>query len=112
MSASNPLAWILETNRLIENNYKDWLRNLRIILNSEKISYVLDQKPLFLPNRPTTESRIAFKKWADDDKKVKCYILASMTNELQRQYENMQIAKAIIAYLQELYGEQSRTACY
>ena len=29
MSASNPLAHILETNRLIEINYKDWLGNLK-----------------------------------------------------------------------------------
>ena len=44
MSSSNPLAHILETNKLTEINYKDWLRNFRIVLSSEKLTYVLNQK--------------------------------------------------------------------
>ena len=37
-------------------------------------------------------------------------MLASMTNELQNQHEDMQTAKIILTRLQELYGEQSRIA--
>ena len=39
-------------------------------------------------------------------------MLASMTNELQSQHEDMQTAKMILTHLQELYGEQSRTVCF
>ena len=67
MSASNPLAHILETNRLIGTNYKDWLINLRIILISKKLGYVLDQESIVLPNHPIAEKRIAFEKWMDED---------------------------------------------
>ena len=62
MSASNPLAHIFETNHLIGTNYKDWLRNLRIILISEKLDHVLDQEPIVLSNHPTAEQRVAFEK--------------------------------------------------
>ena len=55
MSASNPLARILETNRLTGTNYKDWLRNLRIFLTFEKIGYVLDQNAAALSVHSTTE---------------------------------------------------------
>ena len=55
MSVSNPLARILETNHLIGNNYKDWLRNFRIVLTLEKLSHILDQDPVMLPNHPTTK---------------------------------------------------------
>ena len=55
MSASNPLARILDTHRLIEPNYKDWLRNFKIILGSKKLTHVLDQDPPTLPARPSTE---------------------------------------------------------
>ena len=37
MSTSNPLALILETNHLTGTNFKDWLKNLKIVLTSEKI---------------------------------------------------------------------------
>ena len=82
MSASNPLAHILETNHLIDNNFKDWLRNLKIVLTSEKLSHILDQDSIVLPNHPTTEQRAAFGKWMDEDSWVKYYMLASMSNEL------------------------------
>ena len=62
MSVSNPLARILEINHLIDTNYKDWLRNLKIILTSEKLSYILDQDLVVLLNRPTTEQRSIFEK--------------------------------------------------
>ena len=58
----NSLARILEINHLIDTNYKDWLRNLKIILTSEKLSYILDQDLVVLLNRPTTEQRAVFEK--------------------------------------------------
>ena len=82
MSVSNPLARILETNHLIGTNYKNGLKNLRIILTSEKLSHILDQDPVVLSNHPTAEQRAAFEKWIDEDSRVKCYVLASMINEL------------------------------
>ena len=112
MSASNPLIRILETNRLIGNNFKDWLRNLRIVLTSEKLSHVLNQDIVVLPNHPTVEQRAAFEKQTDEDSRVKCYVLVSMSNELQSQYEHMPTARTMITHLQELYGEQSHTASF
>ena len=110
MSASNPVARILETNRLTDNDYKDWLRNLKILLTSEKLSHVLDQDLVVLPNHPTAEQRAAFEKWMDEDSRVKCYVLASMSSKLQSQHEHMPTVWAMITHLQELYSEQSRTA--
>ena len=42
------------------------------------------------------------------DTKVKCYILGSMSNELQSQHKNMPTTKAISTHLRELYSGQSR----
>ena len=107
MSISNPLARILKINHLTNTNYKDWLKNLRLVLTSKKLGHVLDQKPIVLPKHPTAEQRIAFEKWTDEDSRVKYYILASMSNDLQSQHEYMLTAQAMITHLQELYGEQS-----
>ena len=46
----------------------------------------------------------------DEDNKVKCYILASMSNDLQRQHEDIKTTNEMLTHLQELYGEQSRTS--
>ena len=38
--------------------------------------------------------------------------MASMSNALQCQHENMKTARDILNHLQELYNDQSRTACF
>ena len=76
MSASNPLARILESNQLVGLNYKDWFKNLKIILSSMKLDYVLNQDPSILPDYPNAHQMAAREKWLEDDNKVKCYILA------------------------------------
>ena len=65
-----------------------------------------------LPNHPTTEQRIIFEKWMDEDSWINCYVLASMSNELQSQHEHMPTVRDIITHLQESYGKQSRIACF
>ncbi|XP_031405786.1 uncharacterized protein LOC116214530 [Punica granatum] len=50
--------------------------------------------------------------WSTDDMKIRCYMLASMNNELQKQHENMKSAHEILKNLGELYGENSRTTRY
>ena len=72
---------------------------------SKKLDHVLDQKLIVLPNGPTVEQRVAFEKWTDGDSQIKCYMLASMSNMLQSQYEHMPTVRAMITYLQKLYDE-------
>ena len=112
MSASNSLVRILETNRLIRLNFKDWLWNLKIILSFEKIGYVLDQDLIPLPIHPTTDQRVSHEKWLDNDNKVRCFVLVLVSNKLQCQHKDMKTTKEILAHLQELYGEQSHVAYY
>ena len=90
----------------------DWLRNLKIILTQEKLSYILDiPKPQEVEDDATKEEVSTYRMWKNDSLTVKCIILASMRNELQRQHESMD-TQSILLNLKELYGEQSRTARY
>ena len=109
MSTSNPLARIFETDHLTGINFKDQLRNLKIVLTSEKIGYIFDQDGPALPAHPTIEQRAILNKQMDDDLRVKYYVLASISNELQSQYEHMPTVRTLITHLQELYSEQSQT---
>ncbi|CAL9001070.1 unnamed protein product, partial [Prunus brigantina] len=104
------LAKILDKHCLEGHNFPEWFRNLKIVLISEKIAYVID-KPF--PRQPpgddvTEEEHARYFKHIQDDTQAKCYILASMNSELQKQHEHMDCANDMITHLQELYGEGTR----
>ena len=112
MAFSLSLRGILDANKLSGPNYVNWLRNLRIIFTQEKVSYILDTPtPDSLGKDASKENRTAYKMWKDDCVIVKYIMLASMSNELQRQHEDMDVL-SILLNLKELYGEQSWTARY
>ncbi|XP_030959072.1 uncharacterized protein LOC115981019 [Quercus lobata] len=54
--------------------------------------------------------RNAFNKWHEADEMAKCYIMASMTNVLQKQCQCLVIAPDMMLHLKEMFGEQSRSA--
>ena len=99
MSASNPLTKILDTHRLIGSNFKDWLRNYRIILGFEKLTHVLDQDPSAMPARPTAEQRASLEKWMDNDNKARYYISGAMSDDLQCQHENIMTIHQMLTHL-------------
>ncbi|XP_073131803.1 uncharacterized protein [Henckelia pumila] len=110
MSTRNPLSAILKQNKLTGPNYQDWLRNLKIVLNSERIAYVLEKKPPKEAAPNISETELAkLEKWWDHDLQAKSYILASMSNELQRRFEDAANAADIHFHLKELYGVQTRS---
>ncbi|XP_073153754.1 uncharacterized protein [Henckelia pumila] len=110
MSTRNPLFIILDQNKLTGPNYNDWLRNLKIVLNSERIAYVLEKKPPKEAAANISETELAkLDKWWDHDLQAKSYILTSMSNELQRRYEDAANAADIHYHLKELYGVQTRS---
>ena len=96
---------ILDANKLTEPNYIDQLKNLRIVLTQEKVSYILDTPGLdSLGEDASKEKGTTYKMQKDDSVTVKCIMLASMSNEFQRQYEDMDVP-SILLNLKELYGE-------
>ncbi|KAG6531274.1 hypothetical protein ZIOFF_005078 [Zingiber officinale] len=109
----NPVACILDAHKLFGFNYLDWLRNLKIVLNFEKLTYVLEHSPPAGVNDDATEEeKITLQKWRDDDLKVKYYMIASMSDELQKQYKNLSHAYEIHVRLDKLYGAKSRIRRY
>ena len=79
----------------------------------EKILDVLEQHvPTSLPEGCSEEERVTWEEMRDHDLRVRTYILASMTNELQCQHEHMIDTRSMIVKLQELYGEHSQIVRY
>ncbi|XP_068339046.1 uncharacterized protein [Pyrus communis] len=103
-------AKILDKHCLEGHNFPTWYRNVKILLTLEKIIYVLDKPLPDIPLGPeaTEDERAKYDKHVEDDTQAKCYLLASMNEELQRQHEGMDSAFSIILHLTELYGEGTR----
>ena len=53
MLSTNPLRGIIDANGLTGPNFTDWLRNLKILLKSERITYVLEGDG---PIEPTSDA--------------------------------------------------------
>ena len=107
----NPLAKILDENRLSGPNYVDWKRNLIIVLTVDKIAHVLKTKsPELALADATEEQRDAFNKWHEADEMAKRYIMAFMTNVLQKQCQGLVTTQDMMLHLKEMFGEQSRSA--
>jgi hypothetical protein len=92
MSASNTSSFnlrsLLENKKLNEANFIDWYHNLRIVLKQERIEYVLTW--LYLENLSaglSVANRRAYEKWCDDALNVSCFMLATISPDLQKQYE-------------------------
>ena len=85
---------------------------MRIVLTAEKLSYVLNMLvPATVAETASEEENATFRKWQDDATVAQCIMLASMSNELQRQHETMD-APTIILHFKELNCEESRTIRY
>ncbi|GAV62618.1 hypothetical protein CFOL_v3_06141 [Cephalotus follicularis] len=107
---TNPLAVILEKNHLAGPNYINWLWNVKIVLNSEDIDYVLAAPTPSLPVEDASiEDHAIYRKWMADERKVRSYLMASMSNALQVQHESMPDSREVLLYLRELYGENIRS---
>ncbi|KAJ4822435.1 hypothetical protein Tsubulata_040870 [Turnera subulata] len=77
------LRSILDANKLIASNFTHWFRNLKIVLKSEKIAYVLDDPvPPMLKDDVPAFDQMAYLKHTEDSEDATCIILASMSSEL------------------------------
>ncbi|XP_073122700.1 uncharacterized protein [Henckelia pumila] len=108
-SIHNLLSTILDKHVLAGPNYLDWLRNVKIVLNSERIAYSLENSPpVEAPTRCSHVELQAYKDWCDHDLKGKCYVMYSMSDELHRCFEDAKNAADIHLHLNKLFGEQTR----
>ncbi|EPS69119.1 hypothetical protein M569_05648, partial [Genlisea aurea] len=105
-AAGNPIFGIMDNKRLTGPNFCDWWRNMKIVLSSQEILYVTDYKTV----KPTDEE--ALSKWRHDDNLAKCYMLAFMSDELQKQHEHYADSSTILQNLHELFDEPPRFTRY
>lgn len=111
-TSSFNLRSILEKEKLSGTNFIDWYRNLRIVLKQEKKEYVLELPyPDELPEGATAAQKRDYEKHTNDSLDVSCLMLATMSSELQKQYENAD-AHNMIEGLRGMFENQARSERY
>src|SRR5918996_5038823 len=84
------LLSILLKEKLTGPNYLDWMRNLNMTLHFDNKEYVLDHPVPDAPNHDASvEDRAAYDKHYDDASKVSCIMIATMSVELQKTFEDV-----------------------
>ena len=83
MTSLNPLTMILSQKPMDGTNYNQWKANLYIVLDYEKIKFVLTTPR---PNEPAADAsqqiQTQYSEWQKANIAVCCYILVSVTGHL------------------------------
>ena len=75
----------MDQHKLVGPNFLAWRRNLRIVLQSEKIEFMLDQAPPVPPLPTATEQeREVYVKTIEPFSQAYCVMMESMSDDLQK----------------------------
>ena len=89
MANTLSLRSLLDSNKIIELNFDSWYRKLKIILEHEKILYILTDPA---PEEPTANTPHAVKdtylKWLINRMIVCCIMRAAMNDEPSSKFED------------------------
>ena len=96
---SSSIVALLKNEKLTGENYATWKSNLNTIL-------VIECPPI--PARNASQSvRDAYDHWTKANDKARVYILASLSDILNKKHEAIMNARQIMESLQEMFGQPS-----
>ena len=88
MSSNLSLRSLLDNEKLKGPNFDSWYRKLRIILEHERILYVIiDSTPKLSSIGARNSIRDAYLKWVSDQTTVRCIMLAAMNDEFTHKFK-------------------------
>ena len=116
MANTLSLHTLLDSDKLFRPNFDSWYRKLKIVLEHQRILYVLTDEA---PEEPIANAphaaRDTYIKWLNDCMTVRCMMRTTMNDELSRKFEGAQ-SEEIIQMLNEFFGtpedvERHKTSC-
>ncbi|XP_023873788.1 uncharacterized protein LOC111986395 [Quercus suber] len=103
----DPLAFKCIEDPVETNN---WLKEIERLFRAIEAHVLNTEAPELALVDDTEQQRDAFNKWHEADAMAKCYIMAFMTNVLQKQCQGLATAQDMMLHLKEMFGEQSKSA--
>ena len=90
------------------NNFEDWKTNLYIILDYEKIKFVLDTpKPAILKAGANDITKIEHATWENENTSLRCYILASVVGHLRQQITHLHSGVEMLQTLEGMFAKST-----
>ena len=109
MANSLSLRSLLDNDKLTEPNFDSWYQKLKIVLEHERILYILtNQAPEELVANAPRAARDTYMKWLNVRMTMHCVIWTAMNDELSRKFEDAQ-SEEIIQMLNESFGTSKDT---
>ena len=116
MATSLSLRSLLDNDKLVGPNFGNWYRKLKIVLEHERILYVIIDPA---PEEPAVNThgtiRDTYQKWLSDRTTVCCIMLVAISNEFSYRFETAQ-PKDMLQVLEDAFGtpddvERHKTSC-
>ena len=90
------------------NNFEDWKTNLYIILDYEKIKFVLDTpKPAILKAGANDITKTEHATWENENTSLRCYILASVVGHLKQQITHLHSGVEMLQTLEGMFAKST-----
>ena len=108
MASFNPLAMILNQKPLDGNNFEDWKTNLYIVLDYEKIKFVLDTPKPAIPEAGANDiTKTEHATWENANTSLRCYILASVVGHLRQQITPLDNGVEMLQTLEGMFAKST-----
>ena len=108
MASFNPLAMILNQKPFDGNNFEDWKTNLYIVLDYEKIKFVLDTPKPAIPEAGANDiTKIEHATWENANTSLRCYILAGVVSHLRQQITPLDSGVEMLQTLEGMFTKST-----
>ena len=108
MASFNPLAMILNQKPLDGNNFEDWKTNLYIVMDYEKIKFVLDTPKPAIPEAGANDiTKTEHATWENANTSLRCYILASVVGHLRQQITPLDNGVELLQTLEGMFAKST-----
>ena len=110
------LRSLLDNDKLVGPNFDSWYRRLKIVLEHERILYVIiDPTPEEQAANARETVRDTYQKWLSDRTMVRCIILAAMSDEFSHRFETIQL-EDMLQVFEDAFGtsddvKRHKTSC-
>ena len=99
---------ILNQKPLDGNNFEDWKLNLYIVLDYEKIKFVLDTpKPDVLEADANDITKAEYANWENANTSLQCYILANVVGHLRQQIIALDSGVEMLQTLEGMFAKST-----
>ena len=90
------------------NNFEDWKTNLYIVLDYEKVKFVLDTPKPAIPEAGATDiTKTEHATWENANTSLRCYILASVVGHLRQQITPLDSGVEMLQTLEGMFAKST-----